>query len=505
MIDWDLEAPGLHRYFYPFLDDPSLERTEGLLELLWDFVTTVQTPLAERVGSLADPARMADVSRVAVPIRFEFAGEGQLHLIGAGRQDNAYADRLYKFEWQTFYERFGGAEFISNLMVSAREDYDFILVDSRTGVADTAGICTIQIPDKIVLLFTYNRQSVEGTAAIGRALRDVRPELPVLLRPMRVVRDVEGLTEAREFARSMLGAFLPTLSEEEDDAYWQRIEVPHYHAYAFEEMLAVLRDVAGGRNTLLSDMEVLTSDLAGGAPIRAPKLERGARERLLRQCRLRDPRQVAMADAMELEPSSALKRLMDLAAETRRHYRWDHAWISQIAEVANELAAKLGGLGRHQEAEAAAEEAVELFRIVSADRPDTCLPKLAMSLRNFGVTLSALGRREEALAASEEAVEIYRRLAADRPDTYLPDLARSISVLSDALAGLDRAGDAAKAASEALTLLVPFIERYPDSFGPLGHDVQKDVLDYSNAAGLEPEKALLERVERALARAAPGL
>lgn len=24
-IDWDLEAPGLHRYFHPFLDDEELE------------------------------------------------------------------------------------------------------------------------------------------------------------------------------------------------------------------------------------------------------------------------------------------------------------------------------------------------------------------------------------------------------------------------------------------------------------------------------------------------
>ena len=44
--------------------------------------------------------------------------------------------------------------------------------------------------------------------------------------------------------------------------------------------------------------------------------------------------------------------------------------------------------------------------------------------------LSNLGRREEALAASQEAVEIYRRLAAARPDAFLPDLASSVSALS---------------------------------------------------------------------------
>jgi len=36
-IDWDLEAPGLHRYFRPFLRDPELVATRGLIDLLWEY------------------------------------------------------------------------------------------------------------------------------------------------------------------------------------------------------------------------------------------------------------------------------------------------------------------------------------------------------------------------------------------------------------------------------------------------------------------------------------
>ncbi len=32
-----------------------------------------------------------------------------------------------------------------------RKEYDYILVDSRTGVSDTAGICTVQMPDTLVV------------------------------------------------------------------------------------------------------------------------------------------------------------------------------------------------------------------------------------------------------------------------------------------------------------------------------------------------------------------
>jgi Mrp family chromosome partitioning ATPase len=38
-IDWDLEAPGLHRYFEPFLADKSLEQSTGIIDFVRDFVT----------------------------------------------------------------------------------------------------------------------------------------------------------------------------------------------------------------------------------------------------------------------------------------------------------------------------------------------------------------------------------------------------------------------------------------------------------------------------------
>ena len=50
-----------------------------------------------------------------------------------------------------------------------------------------------------------------------------------------------------------------------------------------------------------------------------------------------------------------------------------------------------------------------------------------MSLNNQSSRLADLGRREEALAAIEEAVTIYRALAEARPDAFLPDLAMSLN------------------------------------------------------------------------------
>ena len=89
---------------------------------------------------------------------------------------------------------------------------------------------------------------------------------------------------------------------------------------------------------------------------------------------------------------------------------------------------------------------------LAAARPDAFLPDLATSLNNQSTRLADLGRREEALAAIEEAVTIYRELAEARPDAFLPDLATSLNNQSDCLADLGRREEALAAIEEAVTI-----------------------------------------------------
>ena len=87
------------------------------------------------------------------------------------------------------------------------------------------------------------------------------------------------------------------------------------------------------------------------------------------------------------------------------------------------LGVLLSGLGRPEDALAAAEEAVAIRRrLVKANRTHTAQP--AMSLTNLGMLLSGLGRPQDALAAAEEAVAIYRRLAHTNPAAHQPDSRR---------------------------------------------------------------------------------
>src|SRR5580704_14420770 len=51
MLDWDLEAPGLHRYFRPFLLDPELSHSDGII----DFVSEYSADAMRLAEPVAEP------------------------------------------------------------------------------------------------------------------------------------------------------------------------------------------------------------------------------------------------------------------------------------------------------------------------------------------------------------------------------------------------------------------------------------------------------------------
>lgn len=66
-IDWDLEAPGLHRYFRPFLTDPELVETDGLIDAVWALAGTAaaSSQPEARVSSSQERERVEEALRDA--------------------------------------------------------------------------------------------------------------------------------------------------------------------------------------------------------------------------------------------------------------------------------------------------------------------------------------------------------------------------------------------------------------------------------------------------------
>ena len=99
----------------------------------------------------------------------------------------------------------------------------------------------------------------------------------------------------------------------------------------------------------------------------------------------------------------------------------------------------------------ALEAKAEESRLLAASDP-AAEPELTVALNNLSNRLAEVGRREEALAAIEESVAVYRRLAAVNPAAWEPDLARALSNLSNRLMELGRETDASTAAVESADL-----------------------------------------------------
>jgi MinD-like ATPase involved in chromosome partitioning or flagellar assembly len=204
VIDWDLEAPGLHRYLRPFLIDRELTATPGLIDFVWD---CAQACMTSADGDAA--AVFPTLDDYTVGLDWDFGERGSISFIPAGRQDDNYAQRVNTFNWDNFYERLGGGKILEAERQRLRAAYDYVLIDSRTGVSDTASICTVQMPDVLLVFFTLNRQSIEGTAAVAHSIQSIRPSIPIFPVPTRIENtETDKRDAAIAYARRIFEPFL---------------------------------------------------------------------------------------------------------------------------------------------------------------------------------------------------------------------------------------------------------------------------------------------------------
>lgn len=263
-VDWDLESPGLHRYFHPFLVDRGRRSLPGVIDLVWDFATAamVSRPLDD-TDWLDDHAQ---ILRYAVSLDRDFAHGGTLDFVAAGHNGSGYSVRVSRLDWDVLYQRQGGGAFMEKLRENMRANYDYVLIDSRTGLSDTAGICTVVLPDMLVNCFTMSTQSIDGAVMVAGSVRDqVDRDLRIFPVPMRI-EDAEKtkLEAGRDYARSRFASFLTDLDHEAQERYWGDVEVPYKTFYAYEEILATIGDRPRQENTLLSSFERLAGVLTGG-------------------------------------------------------------------------------------------------------------------------------------------------------------------------------------------------------------------------------------------------
>ncbi|GAA4925876.1 FxSxx-COOH system tetratricopeptide repeat protein [Streptomyces coeruleoprunus] len=377
-VDWDLEAPGLHRFFHPFLDPSTLGATTGVIDLITEYAWAATNPVQRPDDWHRDYARVQPHAVSLSPERlgWQFPAGGTLDFVSAGRQNREYSATVSTFDWDNFYDRLGGGHFFDALRDDMKAHYDYVLIDSRTGLSDIADICTVHLPDVLVDCFTLSDQSMDGAAAVARQIderyggRGIRI-FPV---PMRIDEGEKEKADAgRALARVKFDGFPTGLTGEELSSYWGAVEIPYRPYYAYEETLATFGDDAGIANSLLSAFERLTAVITDQRVTAMPSVEEETRLRIRDAFTRRRPAQPA-------------DLFLSYVAENRMWADWIESVLTRAGfrVVPRDVSADASGHGAdpHTEADGAARtvvllssaylksaRAVEFWRRATAEDP----------------------------------------------------------------------------------------------------------------------------------------
>ncbi|HXB70311.1 MAG TPA: hypothetical protein VNY05_18825 [Candidatus Acidoferrales bacterium] len=164
VVDWDLEAPGLERFFAKLRPDIQDLRAAGR-----GIVDLVQ---AKASGALLDWRDCLIDVRVG-------NNSSPLSVLTAGRNGEDYSGRLQSLNFPELFDKYGLGTYIEELRDEWAAEFEFVLVDSRTGVTDIGGICTVHLADVLVLFFTTTESSAKGALQIVERARRAQGHLPL--------------------------------------------------------------------------------------------------------------------------------------------------------------------------------------------------------------------------------------------------------------------------------------------------------------------------------------
>jgi tetratricopeptide (TPR) repeat protein/cellulose biosynthesis protein BcsQ len=272
MVDWDLEAPGLERFF-PLDLDEVLDKP-GVMDMLLGY----KAQMAQGLNVAEDEKDLPfeKPSKFMINIYPEDRSDGKLWLLPSGRRskehfaDYAYAVRT--FDWQDFYENWEGELYFEWLRQQFEQMADVVLIDSRTGVTEMGGVCVYQFADVVVLFCSANQQSLDGTQ---KMLIDFKQSKVQELRgrPLETVVVPARIEDAEsafldEFQREFLDRFAkytPSALGAGSDQFW-RLAVPYVPRYAYKEAVAVREEGKASAKEMVEAVTLLAFAISRLAP-----------------------------------------------------------------------------------------------------------------------------------------------------------------------------------------------------------------------------------------------
>lgn len=251
MIDWDVDAPGLHTMFGSAAPRP------GLLELF--AACRAQLDVFGDTGASPDVLARAVLAAVDWQGYIERVDAGRpLFLLRAGRIDATYGERAAQCDWDGLFH--ACPALFRQFRIQLAQTFRHVLIDARCGRSAAVSVCTSLLPDKIVGIFSHSPRSLDGLCGMFQRAIDYRcshedEQRPLLLYPLPCAPaslNSEGCRTWRHGAGAGLPGYQATLEalmracygrpDISLDSYCDAIQLHHLDSGSTWQTLHALRD-----------------------------------------------------------------------------------------------------------------------------------------------------------------------------------------------------------------------------------------------------------------------
>jgi len=444
MIDWDTESPGLHDEFGRGGTRPGLLEYFAACRAQLDLLHEHPAPDRQRYERIAgerpasscpDQAELRRARQVFEAVDWEPFVERvddsrPLYLMRAGAFEDSYGERAAAADWEGLFA--ASPSLFRCFAEHLSRRFGHVLVASRGGRSAAVSVCTSLLPDRLLMLFSPGRRSLDGACGVVRRAIEYRSshedaQRALLVYPMPV--DLDGADLGRRLRwrhgdpGSEAGGYqavlekllrdsyaMPDLSL---DSYLDHVQLQQLNAMS--EALAPRLPLTADRFSLARGVSDLLDWVADGAfPWQArSELALGRR---IQQARAADPQGVSpaaqtrlAADLLELgrlqegqgRQQAALASVSEAATLQAQLWGPDHA---DTRGARASLAAALRQCGS---SEAAMDLYASLFEEYGRELGHAHADTLA-ARAGLAAALADCGRFDAALAHAEQVVAGWR-------------------------------------------------------------------------------------------------
>ncbi len=284
IIDFDLDAPGIERFFSDskFLSVKDIDNKLGVIDLInsyRNFIALYDIDIDKEgsgnninFGTYKNQRYLNSINTffdnnyileyLTQNIYPQNIRGGELHLMPSGCRTNLsnYFQNVKEQNWNYFYDCQYGESFFNKFIEEVKKIADVILVDSRTGITEIGGVCINHLADAVVTFVVPTSQSINGAYKIAKKLNgnnNIKKKYIIFV-PSRIDKSEKEFSDKFEiefenyfginqeiFNKAILDEGI-NLLEFKERAY-SDLKIPYVPYYSFKETLAIGTEETSGK------------------------------------------------------------------------------------------------------------------------------------------------------------------------------------------------------------------------------------------------------------------